>query len=86
MDHILSNVSKYKVLAVGECGIDLHRCESSLESQKVVFDKHVALAYKHKLPLVVHCRNGKQGNSEDECLKILKEVRYKIRMIQISDL
>ncbi|EFO93739.1 hypothetical protein CRE_12803 [Caenorhabditis remanei] len=73
LDHILSNVSKYKVLAVGECGIDLHRCESSLESQKVVFDKHVALAYKHKLPLVVHCRNGKQGNSEDECLKILKE-------------
>ncbi|PIC34368.1 hypothetical protein B9Z55_014042 [Caenorhabditis nigoni] len=73
MEEILSRGSDLKVLAVGECGIDLHRCESSLEIQKEVFDKHVALAYKYRLPLVIHCRNGNKGHAEEECLEILKK-------------
>lgn len=73
MEYILSDAEEWKVLAVGECGIDLHRCESELEVQKDVFEKHVALAFKFKLPLVIHCRNGSKGRAEEECLQILKK-------------
>ncbi|CAI2351714.1 unnamed protein product [Caenorhabditis sp. 36 PRJEB53466] len=60
-----------KVRAIGECGIDLHRCISDLEIQKEVFEKHIELAFKYDLPLVIHCRNGSKGQSENICLEIL---------------
>lgn len=62
------------MLAVGEAGIDLHKCASDLEMQKMVFNRHVELAFEHRLPLIVHCRSGSKGNSEDICLNIITEV------------
>lgn len=61
-------------MAVGECGLDLHRCISDLEVQKMVFEKHIDLAYKYQLPLVIHCRSGQKGRAEEQCLRILKKV------------
>ncbi|CAB60573.1 Deoxyribonuclease TATDN2 [Caenorhabditis elegans] len=73
LEHILSNAATWKVLAVGECGLDLHRCISDLEVQKMVFEKHIDLAYKYQLPLVIHCRSGQKGRAEEQCLRILKK-------------
>uniref|UniRef100_A0A1I7TZB2 Deoxyribonuclease TATDN2 n=2 Tax=Caenorhabditis tropicalis TaxID=1561998 RepID=A0A1I7TZB2_9PELO len=73
LKYILSNKKTYKVLAIGECGIDLNRCESKLEDQIEVFEKHIDLAFSHKLPLVIHCRSGHKGQAEDICLNILEK-------------
>ncbi len=43
-------------IAVGECGLDgPSESGASMERQLRVFDAHVALAQKHRLPLLVHC-------------------------------
>lgn len=53
-----------KVIGVGECGLDLFHIpkdvsvEEVLEKQKKVFLQHVHFAHKHKLPLVIHCREA----------------------------
>lgn len=53
-----------KVVAVGECGLDLFHLppdvplETVLQKQKNVFTKHVLFAEKHTLPLVIHVREA----------------------------
>ncbi len=43
-------------IAVGECGLDgPSEAGAPMERQLRVFDAHVALARKHRLPLLVHC-------------------------------
>ena len=44
--------------AVGEIGIDLYWDTSTLEIQKIAFQKQIQLAKKYKLPIVIHCRNA----------------------------
>ncbi|MCR4291415.1 MAG: TatD family hydrolase, partial [Candidatus Kuenenia sp.] len=55
-----------KIVAVGETGLDYYRNKSSHEDQQVLFGKHLALAQKHNLPVIIHCREA-----SDDCLKIL---------------
>src|SRR3989339_239286 len=66
-----------KVIAVGECGIDLFHLpenkstEEVLEKQKEVFLKQVDFANKYNLPLVIHVRDA-----HEQLIQILKsEVR-----------
>ncbi len=49
-----------KVIGVGECGFDWYHDEkeAAFEAQKDAFLRHVALAKKHNLPLVIHTRNA----------------------------
>ncbi|MEK7083795.1 MAG: TatD family hydrolase, partial [Patescibacteria group bacterium] len=53
-----------KVVAVGECGLDLFHLppdvpvETVLAKQIDVFKKHVAFANKHNLPMVIHVREA----------------------------
>lgn len=43
-------------IAVGECGLDgPSESGASMERQLRIFDAHVKLARKHRLPLLVHC-------------------------------
>lgn len=49
---------KRKFYAVGEIGIDLYWDTSTLEMQKLAFSDQIQLAKKHKLPIVIHCRNA----------------------------
>lgn len=44
--------------AVGEIGIDLYWDTSTLEIQKIAFKRQIQLAKKHKLPIVIHCRDA----------------------------
>lgn len=58
-----------KAVAVGECGLDYSlRASSSVDVQKTVFKKHLALAMEYKKPLVIHSREA-----EDDIYSILCE-------------
>jgi len=62
-----------KVIAVGECGLDLFHIpkdidkEAVLRKQKEVFLDHVRFALVHDLPMVIHCRDA-----HDELIELLK--------------
>jgi len=49
-----------KLIAVGECGIDIsnHSETRELSLQKLLFEEQIKLAVKYDLPLIVHNRNG----------------------------
>jgi len=56
-----------KVVAIGECGIDLFRRDKSdIERQRNLFIKHIELAVERDKPLMVHCRDA-----HNEVLEIL---------------
>lgn len=45
-------------VAVGEIGIDLYWDTSNLEAQIRAFRYQIQLAKEHRLPIVIHCRDG----------------------------
>ncbi len=55
-------LSRPKVVAVGECGLDYSRIEGADTSiknqQKEIFEKHIDLALRHDKPLMIHCRDA----------------------------
>ncbi|NCN05452.1 MAG: TatD family hydrolase [Spirochaetales bacterium] len=46
------------VVALGECGLDLHWQYGTLKDQQVLFQNQIALSNKYNLPLIVHNRNA----------------------------
>jgi TatD DNase family protein len=56
--HIEEQFAKRNFYAVGEIGIDLYWDKSTLEIQKIAFRRQIQLAKKHKLPIVIHCRDA----------------------------
>lgn len=56
-----------KVVAVGETGLDYYRDRAPKEAQRDAFLRHIEIAEKKDLPLVVHCRQA-----YDDCYDILK--------------
>lgn len=51
-------VSKPKVVAVGECGLDYYYQHSSKEEQAEILKFQIELAQKHNLPLIFHIREA----------------------------
>jgi TatD DNase family protein len=47
-----------RVVAVGECGLDLFRMHSPVEDQLRAFQLQIALSNESGKPLVVHCRDA----------------------------
>lgn len=72
------------VVAVGECGLDYFRMPYGIDErevskkQKDVFLKHIGLARKHSLPLILHCRSMKEDPEKAylEMLEVLQHARY----------
>jgi len=62
-------------LAIGECGLD-KRIEVPMDLQIEVFEKQLALAEKHKLPVVLHCVAAFQ-----ELIEIKKRLKMQVPMI-----
>ncbi|MDD4520230.1 MAG: TatD family deoxyribonuclease [Alphaproteobacteria bacterium] len=62
-----------KILAVGETGLDYHYNFAPKEIQKKAFFRHIEIAQKKNLPVIVHTREA-----DDDTLSILKE-SYKIK-------
>jgi len=57
-----------RVVAVGETGLDYHRCEGDLAWQRERFRRHVRAAREVGKPLVVHSREA-----AEDTLRILRE-------------
>ena len=57
-----------KIVAVGETGFDFHYNFSPAQQQKELFIKHLEIAKKLKLPVVIHSRNA-----FDETINVLDE-------------
>lgn len=57
-----------KVVAIGETGLDYYRRRSTIRQQMEAFKKHLSLARKLDLPVIVHDREAHR-----DIMKILKE-------------
>lgn len=71
MEKIEEIVTREKVVAIGETGLDYYRDFSPRGAQKELFRKHIHIAKKHNLPLLIHTRR-----SIDDALHILQEEGY----------
>ena len=56
--HVEAQFQKRNFYAVGEIGIDLYWDKATLGIQKIAFKRQIQLAKKHKLPIVIHCRDA----------------------------
>ncbi|MFD0932418.1 TatD family hydrolase [Psychroflexus salinarum] len=68
LKHVEEELAKRKFYAVGEIGIDLYWDKSFFEAQRKAFKHQIQLAKKHKLPIVIHCREA-----FDEVFEVLEE-------------
>ncbi len=72
------------VVAIGECGLDYFRIPGDIDEaeyikkQKDVFLKHVELAQRRSLPLILHCRSMKDDPERAylEMLEVLQHANY----------
>jgi len=62
IDDVIKN--NEKTIAVGETGLDFYYNHSSKKDQIKSFEKHIEIALKHNLPLVVHSRNAEIETKE----------------------
>lgn len=53
---VADRVRAPKVVAVGETGLDRYWDDTPFPQQQDYFDRHLALAAEHGLPVVIHCR------------------------------
>lgn len=60
----------YKIVGIGECGLDRHYQGYDLQRQKDAFKAQIELALDHELPLLVHTRDA-----GDETLRVLEEFK-----------
>jgi TatD DNase family protein len=67
-DEFKKLVINKKVVAIGECGIDLKSSDSDLETQKKLFEQQIELALEVDKPLMIHCREA-----YDEAIKIISK-------------
>jgi len=67
-------ISKNKVYAIGECGIDYHYTKENAEIQKIIFKEQIELSIKYNLPLIIHMRDATA-----DTYNILKEYKGKIK-------
>ncbi len=58
VETIVDYLSHPKVVAIGECGIDLHWRQDNLKQQLDIFDQQIRLAIAYDLPLIIHTRNS----------------------------
>ena len=74
-EHWMLGQKSKKIVAVGECGLDFYHCGTDKhDHQRQVFSRHIKVADKLKLPLVVHTRNA-----FDDTLAVLVEHKKHIR-------
>lgn len=65
------------VVAVGECGLDFDRMQSTREHQIEVFKKQIELAQAVNKPLYLHVRDGKTEKAMEPFITILTKAKRK---------
>ncbi len=66
---IKAEISRSKIVAIGEIGLDLYWDKETLEIQKEAFRIQVSWAKELNLPIVIHCRDA-----FDELFELLEEL------------
>ncbi|WP_442786876.1 TatD family hydrolase [Flavobacterium suncheonense] len=56
--HVEAELSKRKFAAIGEIGIDLYWDKTTLDIQKIAFQKQIQWAKQYQLPINIHCREA----------------------------
>lgn len=56
--HVEAELARRKFTAIGEIGIDLYWDKTTLDIQKIAFQKQIQWAKKYKLPINIHCRDA----------------------------
>ena len=74
MDRLEELAKHPKVVAIGETGLDFYRNRSSMEAQFEAFYRQLGLAYKLKLPVVIHSRKA-----DDAVFDVLDEYVVKVK-------
>lgn len=69
LDQIESLIDLSKHIAIGEIGIDLYWDKTFIKEQEYAFRRQIEWAKKHRLPIVIHCREA-----FDEIFNILDEL------------
>jgi TatD DNase family protein len=67
-NRILALVSRPRVVAIGETGLDRYWKDSPMEVQQDYFDRHLRLSQERDLPFIVHMRD-----CEADILEMLRE-------------
>lgn len=67
-DQVVHLVQHPNVVAIGETGLDRHWDFSPFALQEDYFARHLDLAHRQGLPLVIHCRKA-----EEDVVRMLKE-------------
>jgi len=68
LNFVENQLEKRSFVAIGEIGMDLFWDKTFFKEQQYSFRFQIALAKKHKLPIVIHCREA-----FDEVFEILEE-------------
>lgn len=58
LDAVLRELDNGLYVAVGEVGIDLYWDKTFLREQQEVFSRQLLAAKQHRLPVIIHCREG----------------------------
>jgi len=66
-DEVVALVGRDKVVALGETGLDRHWTYTPFPQQEDYFARHLDLARRHALPVVIHCREA-----EADVLRMLR--------------
>lgn len=56
--HVEAQLAKHQFFAIGEIGIDLYWDKTTLDIQKIAFQRQIQMAKKHKLAINIHCRDA----------------------------
>jgi TatD DNase family protein len=67
-DVVAQLISRERVVAVGETGLDRHWDYTPFPQQEDYFARHLALARQYRLPVVIHCREA-----EADVVRMLRE-------------
>lgn len=70
IETLLRNKASNKIVAIGECGLDMHYPDYNLARQKDAFKAQIELALEYGLALIVHTRDA-----GDETMHALEEYK-----------
>lgn len=73
IESLVAQKARYKIVGIGECGIDRHYPDYNINRQYDAFRAQIELALQHNLGLVIHSRDA-----YDETLKILDEYKKEL--------
>ncbi len=71
VEDLLEYTKHPKIIGIGETGLDLYYNHSKAEKQQEYFIRHIEVAIKSKLPLIIHTRNA-----DDLTIEILSNYKH----------